>query len=135
MNVETCSRLNLKSYLPGMFVSIFLPSSINISTILKLAPNRTTMANRTSVSSDDYVDPVIENAVIGIKIDLDTLKQLTSSGAAAQDARHREVKESIEKAIQTAKDEGRFEQDKDANEQDANDQGVNDQGSSKAGEK
>jgi hypothetical protein len=32
------------------------------------------MANRTSVSSDDYIDRVIEEAVIGIKTEVNTLK-------------------------------------------------------------
>ena len=58
------------------------------------------MADRRSVSSDDYNGAVTGEATIGMKGPVKTLQQVTSSGTRAQDKRAGKVVDALDIAIQ-----------------------------------
>lgn len=53
---------------------------------------------RSSVNSDTYNDPVIEEATVGVKGDVATLRQLISSGNASRDRRAEKAMDSLRAA-------------------------------------
>jgi hypothetical protein len=63
----------------------------------------------TSVNSDNYVDPVVEEATIAMRTDSKSLAQLSSSGNAARIKRAEKAKMDLDKAVQRVlvKDETR----------------------------
>jgi hypothetical protein len=63
----------------------------------------------TSVNSDNYVDPVVEEATIAMRTDSKSLAQLSSSGNAARIKRAEKAKMDLDKAVQRVlvKDERR----------------------------
>jgi hypothetical protein len=69
--------------------------------------NSSAMANRDSISSADYIDAVVEEA---IAVDPKTLNQLSSSGTAAQQKRLQGAQNALTQAVQQAKDNGTLEQ-------------------------
>lgn len=61
------------------------------------------MANRDSISSEDYIDAVVEEAIVA---EPKTLNQLASFGTAAQQKRVQGAKNALIQAVQQAKDNG-----------------------------
>jgi hypothetical protein len=65
------------------------------------------MADRSSISPDDYTEATIEDAQVAVKgnsqtISPRTAKQLSSSGKVAQDNRIAKPREALEKAMRDA---------------------------------
>jgi hypothetical protein len=63
------------------------------------------MAERTSISSNDYNNPVIDDATVGFKADAKTLNQLSSSAEAAKKARGQKALAAFDNAMKEAKTE------------------------------
>jgi hypothetical protein len=57
------------------------------------------MADRRSINSDTYEDPVIEDAQVGLKADARALKQLSSSADAARAKRTQKSVATLDAAI------------------------------------
>ncbi|OJD12428.1 hypothetical protein AJ78_06979, partial [Emergomyces pasteurianus Ep9510] len=64
-----------------------------------LSPLVTMTDQRSSISSQDYQDPVIEEGKLGLKADLKTLKQLSSSAEAAKENRMKQAKANLLMAV------------------------------------
>ncbi|TPX25119.1 hypothetical protein DIZ76_010568 [Coccidioides immitis] len=54
---------------------------------------------RSSISSEDYKDPIVEEGKVGLRTDLKTLKQLSSSAEAAKENRAKEAKANLLMAV------------------------------------
>jgi len=54
----------------------------------------------TSVNSDNYIDPVVEEATIAMRTDSKSLAQLSSSGNVARVKRVEKAKINLDKAVQ-----------------------------------
>jgi HAMP domain-containing protein len=61
---------------------------------------------RTSISSGDNNNPVIEEAAVGMKAEVNTLNQLSSFARAAQEARAKKPKAAVDDAMVKAIPEG-----------------------------
>lgn len=57
------------------------------------------MADRRSVSFDDYKDPIVEDAQVGLKGTPETLNQLSSSADAAKKKRTAKAAAAIDAAV------------------------------------